>query len=140
MQADFTKYINKLKAFDDSPNYNGFAIGEVIDEMINDDCTIKNIFDFLMQEYDDSKVPRLLQMIYELGVRDDHERVYKTPKRSKSYYKNLLKDGNKPYIVFIDMYDYYSMSEIYNFMVKYEDKYDIYIGSVLFDLYEIGYY
>lgn len=147
----FQKYVNKLKAADDAiGNENDYGIEDIIDEMIEEDYTIKEIYDFLIQNYDDYYIPRILQGLYEQGERDEAD-VYPYYKPSLLSYVYRTKDifhstanGQKKIEVMIDlmfeMAIYYTLGEIYEFLVLMLERYDFfYIGDILFSLYKNGF-
>lgn len=148
----FQKYVNKLKAADDAiGNENDYGIEDIINEMIEEDYTIKEIYDFLIQNYDDYYIPRILQCLYEQGERDDYYRQYPIFKPFLLWYNYKVRDiyfskndGQKKIELMIDlmceMANYYPLGEIYDFLVVMLERYDFfYIGDILFSLYKKGF-
>lgn len=146
---DFKKYVNKLKAMDDAIDKGDYCIEDIVEEMAEDDYTIKEVYEFLIQNYDDHYIPRILEVLYCNQGGDDYELDYPYFKASLIQYEARMKECwqkndyyDGPAQIVEEMAVYYSLDEIYNFLEVIVERYDdfIFIGAQLFHLYRIGYY
>lgn len=148
---DYKKYVSQLKAIDDAGQgeTQDQNIYTIVDDMVIDNYTIKEIYHFLIENYDDHHIPRILEMLYGETGGDVYERRYPNYIIPLAFYEKKIKlvhPIKRNYFkgmaeIVEEMAVYYSMSEIYEFLVEMDEKYDyIYIGGLLLHLYELGYY